>query len=149
MCALPGCRCAHRFNSEPGNGADYDPTCFSRRDRCTFERGRDGAIPQRPNDAAGAYGPDNTRSSAPSQLGPSTHFMPSLPATGATVTDYYKQNVNDPTDNKVGEVLDLIIDKDGRIIDALVRVGGFLGIDEKNLAISSRCARPHRGMLWR
>ena len=73
--------------------------------------------------------------SALSQLGPSTHFMPSLPATGTTVTNYYKQNVNDPTDNKVGDVRDLIIDKDGRIIAAIVGVGGFLGIDEKNVAI--------------
>lgn len=73
--------------------------------------------------------------SAPSQMGPSTRFMTRMPANGTTVTNYYKQNVNDPTDNKVGDVRDLIIDEDGRIIAAIVGVGGFLGIDEKNVAI--------------
>ena len=64
--------------------------------------------------------------SAPSQMGPSTRFMTRMPANVTTVTNYYKQNVNDPTDNKVGDV---------RIIAAIVGVGGFLGIDEKNVAI--------------
>jgi hypothetical protein len=35
-------------------------------------------------------------------MGPSTRFMTRMPANGTTVTNYYKQNVNDPTDNKVG-----------------------------------------------
>ena len=43
--------------------------------------------------------------------------------------------MNDPTDNKIGDVRDLIIDADGRIIAAMIGVGGFLGIDEKNVAI--------------
>ena len=70
-----------------------------------------------------------------SQMGPSTRFMATMPANGTTVTTYYKQNVNDPTDNKIGDVRDLIIDEDGRIIAAIIGVGGFLGIDEKNVAI--------------
>jgi hypothetical protein len=73
--------------------------------------------------------------SALSQMGPSTRFMATMPANGTTVTTYYKQNVNDPTDHKIGAVRDLIIDKDGRIIAAIIGVGGFLGIDEKNVAI--------------
>jgi hypothetical protein len=73
--------------------------------------------------------------SALSQMGPSTRFMATMPANGTTVTTYYKQNVNDPTDHKIGDVRDLIIDKDGRIIAAIIGVGGFLGIDEKNVAI--------------
>jgi hypothetical protein len=43
--------------------------------------------------------------------------------------------VNDPADNKIGDVRDLIIDEDGRIIAAIIGIGGFLGIDEKNVAI--------------
>jgi len=70
-----------------------------------------------------------------SQMGRSTRFMATMPANGATVTTYYKQNVNDPSDNKIGDVRDLIIDEDGRIIAAIIGVGGFLGIDEKNVAI--------------
>ncbi len=73
--------------------------------------------------------------SALSQMGPSARFMATMPANSTTVTTYYKQNVNDPTDNKIGDVRDLIIDEDGRIIAAIIGVGGFLGIDEKNVAI--------------
>src|SRR5271156_3890638 len=76
-----------------------------------------------------------TAQSAFSQMAPSTRFMATMPANGTTVTTYYKQNVNDPTDNKIGDVRDLIIDEDGRIIAAIIGVGGFLGIDEKNVAI--------------
>ena len=73
--------------------------------------------------------------SASGQVGPSPRFMATMPAEDTTVTNYYRQNVNDPTDHKVGNVRDLIIDKGGRIIAAIVSVGGFLGIDEKNVAI--------------
>ncbi len=71
----------------------------------------------------------------PSQVGPSVHFMTAVPANGTTVTNYYKQSVYGPTDNKVGEVSDLIVEKDGRITAAIIGVGGFLGVDEKNVAI--------------
>ena len=78
-----------------------------------------------------------TGQSALSQMGPSTRFLATMPANGTTATTYYKQNVNDPTDNKIGDVRDLIIDEDGRIIAAIIGVGGFLGIDEKNIAFPS------------
>ena len=73
--------------------------------------------------------------SAPRQMDASTHFMVTMPAENTTVTTYYKQNVNDPTDNKIGDIRDLIIDQDGRIVAAIVGVGGFLGMNEKNVAI--------------
>ena len=61
--------------------------------------------------------------------------MTAVPANGTTVTNYYKQSVYDRSGNKVGDVGDLIVDKDGRITAAMVGVGGFLGVDEKNVAI--------------
>jgi sporulation protein YlmC with PRC-barrel domain len=73
--------------------------------------------------------------SAPSQMGPSAHLMMAVPANGTTVTNYYKQSVYDPSGNKVGAISDLIVEKGGRITTAMVGVGGFLGIDEKNVAI--------------
>jgi sporulation protein YlmC with PRC-barrel domain len=69
------------------------------------------------------------------QVGPSTRLMTTMPADGTTVTNYYKQSVYDPSGNKVGDISDLIVEKDGRITTAMVGVGGFLGIDEKNVAI--------------
>ncbi len=41
----------------------------------------------------------------------------------------------DPNANSIGDVNDLIIGKDGSITDAVVGVGGFLGIGEKNVAV--------------
>jgi hypothetical protein len=73
--------------------------------------------------------------SAPGKMGPSARFITMVPADTTTVANYYKQSVYDQSDNKVGEILDLMIAKDSRITAAMVGVGGFLGIDEKNVAI--------------
>ena len=34
---------------------------------------------------------------------------------GTTVTNFYKQNVYDPSDNKIGDVDDVLIDKEGHV----------------------------------
>jgi PRC-barrel domain len=76
-----------------------------------------------------------TAHSAASKRGPSARFTPTVPADATTVTNYYKQSVYDPSNNKIGDILDLMVEKNGRITVAMVGVGGFLGIDEKNVAI--------------
>jgi hypothetical protein len=73
--------------------------------------------------------------SAPSKVGPSARFMPTMPVDATTVTNYYKQSVYDTSNYKIGEIVDLIVERDGRIAAAIVGVGGFLGIVEKNVAI--------------
>jgi sporulation protein YlmC with PRC-barrel domain len=70
---------------------------------------------------------------APMTSGPAEIFT-RLPA-GTTVANFYKQNVYDPSDNKVGEVDDVLIDKEGRVTALIIGVGGFLGMGEKNVAI--------------
>jgi sporulation protein YlmC with PRC-barrel domain len=65
--------------------------------------------------------------------GPSQVFMAS--PTGTTVTNFYKQNVYDPSDNKIGDIDDVLIDKQGHVTSVLVGVGGFLGMGEKDVAI--------------
>jgi sporulation protein YlmC with PRC-barrel domain len=57
-----------------------------------------------------------------------------LPA-GTTVTNFYKQNVYDPAENKIGDIDDMLIDKEGRVTALIIGVGGFLGMGEKNVAI--------------
>ena len=42
---------------------------------------------------------------------------------------------NDPESETIGDVNDLIIGEDGSITDAVIGVGGFLGIGEKNVAV--------------
>src|ERR1700680_3922844 len=70
---------------------------------------------------------------APTTAGPAEIFT-RLPA-GTTVTNFYKQNVYDPSDNKIGDVDDVLIDKEGRITAMIIGVGGFLGMGEKDVAI--------------
>src|SRR5579871_5792935 len=60
--------------------------------------------------------------------------MNSVPA-GVTVTDWYKQSVYDPSDSKIGEVMDVLVSQDGKITALMVGVGGFLGAGEKDVAV--------------
>jgi sporulation protein YlmC with PRC-barrel domain len=59
----------------------------------------------------------------------------SLPPDASTVTNWYKQNVYDPSEQKLGEISDVLIDKDGKISALIVSVGGFLGMGEKHVAV--------------
>jgi len=63
-------------------------------------------------------------------------LMTSIPANSQTVTDWYKQNVYDPKDQKIGEIMDVLVNPSGQIEAAIVGVGGFLGAGEKDVAVS-------------
>jgi sporulation protein YlmC with PRC-barrel domain len=63
-------------------------------------------------------------------------LMTSIPASSRTVTDWYKQNVYDPRDQKIGEIMDVLVNPNGQIDAAIVGVGGFLGAGEKDVAVS-------------
>ena len=58
-----------------------------------------------------------------------------LPADSVTVTHWYKQNVYDPADNKIGEIMDVLVDRGGKATALIVGVGGFLGMGEKDVAV--------------
>jgi sporulation protein YlmC with PRC-barrel domain len=62
-------------------------------------------------------------------------IMTSIPANSATVTDWYKQSVYDPSDNKIGEIMDVLVSPDGKATALIVGVGGFLGAGEKDVAV--------------
>jgi sporulation protein YlmC with PRC-barrel domain len=79
---------------------------------------------------------------APRQnAGPPAQIHTSLPAKSATVTHWYKQNVYDPTDNKIGEIMDVLVDRNGKITALIVGVGGFLGMGEKDVAVPFNSVR--------
>ena len=40
-------------------------------------------------------------------------FMNNVPNNSATVSDWYKQSVYDPSDNKIGEIVDVMLSPDG------------------------------------
>ena len=52
-----------------------------------------------------------------------------------TVTDYYKQNVYDPSDKKIGEIKDVLIGSDGKVAALIIEVGGFVGAGAKDVAV--------------
>ncbi|HUZ33112.1 MAG TPA: PRC-barrel domain-containing protein [Xanthobacteraceae bacterium] len=62
-------------------------------------------------------------------------MMSAMPTDSVTVTDWYKQSVYDPSNNKIGEVMDVLVDKSGKVTSLIVGVGGFLGVDKKDVAV--------------
>jgi sporulation protein YlmC with PRC-barrel domain len=66
---------------------------------------------------------------------PSAAMQTAIPQSAVTVTDWYKQNVYDPSDTKIGEIMDVLVDKSGQINTLIVGVGGFLGAGEKDVAV--------------
>jgi sporulation protein YlmC with PRC-barrel domain len=64
-----------------------------------------------------------------------SQVLNSLPSNATTVTNYYKQNVYDPSDAKIGEITDVLVGKDGKVVVFIISVGGFLGIGEKDVAV--------------
>ena len=61
--------------------------------------------------------------------------LTTLPPGASTVTNWYKQDVYDPSENKIGEISDVLVDKNGKISAFIVSVGGFLGMGEKHVAV--------------
>ena len=69
-------------------------------------------------------------------------LMTSIPANSRTVTDWYKQNVYDQNNQKLGEIMDLLVNQSGQIEAAMVGVGGFLGAGEKDVAVNFNAIKP-------
>jgi sporulation protein YlmC with PRC-barrel domain len=64
-----------------------------------------------------------------------------VPSDSVNLTDYYKQNVYDTSDNSVGEISDVLLDKDGRVTAVIVSVGGFLGLGAKYVSVPFNALR--------
>jgi len=76
--------------------------------------------------------------------GSSQNTQNTQPAPGATtsaggeamtVTAYYKQNVYDQNNNKIGQIVDLLMTKDGKIDKVVVGAGGFLGMGKHDVML--------------
>jgi PRC-barrel domain protein len=65
--------------------------------------------------------------------GSAAQIMSSIPANAVTITHWYKQSVYDPNDSKIGEIMDVLVDREGKATALIVGVGGFLGMGEKEL----------------
>jgi sporulation protein YlmC with PRC-barrel domain len=58
-----------------------------------------------------------------------------MPSEAMTVTHWYKQSVYDPSDAKIGEIMDVLVDRGGKIVALVVGAGGFLGMGEKDVVV--------------
>ncbi len=63
-------------------------------------------------------------------------LMSSVPASSLTVTDWYKQDVYNPSNTKIGEIMDVLVGSNGQVNAVIVGVGGFLGAGEKDVAVN-------------
>ncbi|MBP2547849.1 sporulation protein YlmC with PRC-barrel domain [Neorhizobium galegae] len=52
-----------------------------------------------------------------------------------SANDYIGKSIYNGEDKSIGSVTDLILEQDGGIVAAVVGVGGFLGIGQKNVAV--------------
>jgi hypothetical protein len=81
--------------------------------------------------AANAQAPQ----SAPRQAVPAAQILATMPANSVTITHWYKQNIYDPGDNKIGEIMGVLVDREGKATALIIGVGGFLGMGEKDVAV--------------
>jgi sporulation protein YlmC with PRC-barrel domain len=58
-----------------------------------------------------------------------------VPADALSISTYYNEDVYDNQENKIGDVNDILLDKDGRVSTVIIGVGGFLGVGEKDVAV--------------
>lgn len=68
--------------------------------------------------------------------GTKPQFLTTLPQNALLVSNIHNQNVYDPQENKLGEVKDLVLDRGGKVSAAIISVGGFLGMGEKDVAVA-------------
>lgn len=64
-----------------------------------------------------------------------TNPSSSLSTSRWLASDVYKADVYDAAEHKIGDVVDLMIDSNGNVTAAIIGVGGFLGVGQKDVAI--------------
>ena len=62
-------------------------------------------------------------------------FVTTVPSDALSASSYYNEDVYDAQNNKIGDVNDILFEKDGRVSAVIVGVGGFLGVGEKDVAV--------------
>ncbi len=78
---------------------------------------------------------DTVKELPPASAQSTARVQTAIPQNAMTVTDWYKQDVFDGNDNKIGQIKDVLIDQSGKIDTLIIGVGGFLGAGEKDVAV--------------
>ncbi len=68
-------------------------------------------------------------------------LLSEVPSNSMTVTRYYKQNVYDPANDKIGDIDDVLMTADGKVNALVIGVGGFLGLGEKHVIAPFRVVK--------
>jgi sporulation protein YlmC with PRC-barrel domain len=97
------------------------------------QEGEQPAGPATATDALEEEVPPAAASAAAAQ--DNTQFVTSVPADALSISTYYNEDVYDNQNNKLGDVNDILLDKDSRVSIVIVGVGGFLGVGEKDVAV--------------
>lgn len=75
---------------------------------------------------------------------PSGGFVAAQSGTDTLASSMIGQSVVNPQDETVGDVEDLVMDRSGRVTAAVIGVGGFLGLGEKNVGVPIEALSPRR-----
>ena len=89
------------------------------------------APPQQSSEAPKSILPDQSADASPA----GSPFLAKQDSSEWLVGNLIGQTVVNANNNSIGDVNDLITDRNGKIIAVLIGAGGFLGIGEKNVAI--------------
>jgi sporulation protein YlmC with PRC-barrel domain len=63
-------------------------------------------------------------------------LLSSVPGSSLTVSDWYKQDVYDQNNSKIGKIDDVLVGQNGQVNALIIGVGGFLGAGEKDVAVN-------------
>ena len=93
--------------------------------------------PTNPPPASQSAPPTAPNAAMPSPTVPMPTNSPATPSPAAQwlASNVYNQGVYDKNEQKIGDLTDMIIEKDGRIKSAIIGVGGFLGVGQKDVEI--------------
>jgi sporulation protein YlmC with PRC-barrel domain len=69
---------------------------------------------------------------APSAKAP---VLSSPPADSLTVTAWHRQNVYDTNNSRIGQIMDVLVSRDGKITALVIGAGGFLGMGKHDVMV--------------
>jgi len=72
---------------------------------------------------------------APAASAGMVEYVPAQAEGQWLASNFIGETVRGTNDQNIGEINDILVDKDGSVVAAVIGVGGFLGIGEKDVAV--------------
>jgi sporulation protein YlmC with PRC-barrel domain len=83
---------------------------------------------------------------APTQSADASNFQTNQGQDQWLVGNLWHKSVYDAAGKSIGDLNDIVMDKDGKITAVVIGVGGFLGLGEKNVAVDFDHLKQHGGI---